>query len=148
MVRQVAGDTYCYDPLNLCAPLPKDVPNGVANFVPELHFVLNTQRGGLVDADGRPATIPDKLNGLSGAPVWQTWWPSKDFPDVWRSRQARVVGIQTSYYSKKSLVKATDWAAAVYFIWEQHPELRPVLDMHFGPPDGPLAKLNVRRSGV
>ena len=116
-----------YRPFLLAAPLvePK---SSLENFDEKYHFVLDARRDELWWPDGTPAEMPDKLGGISGCPVWQVAWPD----GRWQLEHVRIVGVQTAYYRKSSLVKATQWGAVAAILREYRPELRNIIDMHLG----------------
>ena len=116
-----------YSPFLLAAPLVEPKPS-LENFDKSYNFVLNARRDELWWPEGTPAEMPDQLGGISGCPVWQVAWPD----GRWQPKHVRIVGVQTAYYRKTSLVKATHWGAVASVLREYRPELRAVIDMHLG----------------
>lgn len=132
-IRTVAPGAKAFEPLNMATPILSHDGAGLLDFDPEIHFVLNAAPTGFAWSDGSgPAALPHRFEGISGSSVWQTWWPSRGGPDEQRARMVRVVGIQTSFYRKPALIKATNWGAVVEVIRQALPGLRPVLGWHFG----------------
>ena len=75
-----------------------------------------------------PAQMANPLGGISGCPVWQVAWPG----GRWQPGYVRIVGVQTGYYRKRSLIKGTHWGAVAAVLHEYRPDLRRVLDMQLG----------------
>lgn len=95
------------------------------------HFLIDVDERGLFWENGERAELP-KLHGISGASVWQTWWPGEDTPGEWRSRRMRVVGIQVSVNKKPTAaIKFTEWMAAASIIYQKREDLRAVMEFHF-----------------
>lgn len=114
-----------YSPFLLAAPLAE--PNSsLENFDEKFHFLLNARRDELWWPTGAPAEMPNQLGGISGCPVWQVAWPD----GRWQPEHVRIVGVQTTYYRKPSLVKATHWGAVAALLHECRPDLRGILDIH------------------
>jgi len=132
-IREVAGVGKGFDPMTLGSVFRGDDPGTIANFDPTFNFLVDADRSQLVTMDGsEPASLPHFLNGISGCAVWQTWWPGVDRPGAWTSQRVRIVGVQTGYYRKPQFVKATKWGYVANIIYRQFPNLRTILEMHFG----------------
>jgi hypothetical protein len=102
------------------------------NFDPRFHFLLNAARESLVDRDGIPAEMPRRLRGISGCSIWQPEWPADNDPESWKPDGTRIVGVETSLYPGPSFIKATCWEAIVHVLHVACPDLRKVLQLHFG----------------
>src|SRR5262249_29616200 len=124
--------TVRFDELFLGAPFHPG-ESSLADYDPPYHFLLDVARDDLWLPDGTPAEMPNYLNGISGCSIWQAIWPGHNLAGRWNSESVRIVGVQTGYYRKASLVKATCWGAVAKVIHEAKPDLRPVLEMHLGP---------------
>jgi hypothetical protein len=122
-----SGRKITYSPFLLAAPLVER-KSSLENFNKDFHFLLNARRDELWWPGGTPAEMPDQLGGISGCPVWQVAWPD----GRWQPEHVRIVGVQTAYYRKRSLVKATYWGAVAAVLHAHCPELRGILDMHLG----------------
>jgi hypothetical protein len=116
-----------YNPFLLAAPLVER-NSWLDKFDEDFHFLLNARRDELWWPDSTPAEIPDQLGGISGCPVWQVAWPD----GRWQPDHARIVGVQTGYYRKPSLIRATHWGAVAAILHDYCPDLRNILDMHLG----------------
>jgi hypothetical protein len=119
----------CYNPFLLAAPFI-DPLSSMANFDAEFNFLLDAKRDELWWPEGAPAEMPDRLEGISGCPVWQVVWPS----GTWHPDHVRIVGVQIGYYRTRSAVKATHWGAVANLLHHYRPELRVLLEMHLGNP--------------
>lgn len=102
------------------------------NYEPRLHFLLDAARNDLVGFDGTPADLP-RPHGISGCSVWQTAWPADNRPESFDPEQTRIVGVETSYYPDRSLIKATAWGAVASVLWQSRPDLRDAIEMTLGP---------------
>lgn len=102
------------------------------NYDADCHFLLQVHRDDLVTPDGRPGYLPDRLEGVSGCSVWWTPSPRDVSPASWRPDTIRAVGVETSYYRRPSLIKATRWGAVANLLYRVRPDLRPVIRLHFG----------------
>jgi hypothetical protein len=96
------------------------------------HFLLDAKRPELQRADGTLAQIPDRLEGISGSSVWQIAWPGGGDAARETPEPPRIVGVQTSYYRKSSVIRVTPWGTVAQIIWQKYETLRPVLELHFG----------------
>jgi hypothetical protein len=76
--------------------------------------------------NGRFASFPLDLGGISGCPVWvigdlrapiEKWGPP------------RLVGVQTHVYRECAAIRATRWAAVTTLIASAYPSLRPALEL-------------------
>ena len=115
-------------PFLLAAPLIEPL-SSLANFDDQFNFLLDARRDELWWPDGTPAEMPDRLEGISGCPVWQVVWPN----GAWHPDHVRIVGVQIGYYRSRSAVKATHWGAVARLLYEYRPELRGILAMHLEP---------------
>jgi hypothetical protein len=104
----------------------------IDNYDPQVHMVLEAARDDLTTQDGTPCEMPYSLGGISGGSIWYTPWPGTVLPDISDMDGIRVVGVQTSYYPKPSIIKATRWSAVARLLHEARPDLRPILRMHLG----------------
>lgn len=101
----------------------------IENLTPGLHFLLDAAHDDLRLNDSTPTRMPDRLGGISGCSIWQTSWPKRNSSgDI----NARIVGVQTSYYRKPPLIKATNWEAVASVLYQACPDLRRPIEMHFG----------------
>jgi hypothetical protein len=136
-VKEGPDATNFYNPLNMAAAISLQEPPGVHGFDPVLHFVLDTSRERMSRTDGEVVQLPDNLGGISGCPVWQTWWPGEDESSYWRTKRVRIVGIQTGAYTrgiyktKGPLIKASKFEGVLLLIYKSNEALLPVIDMHF-----------------
>jgi hypothetical protein len=120
------GEAMIYNPFLLAAPFI-DPLSSMANFDPAFNFLLDAKRDELWWPDGTPANMPDRLEGVSGCPVWQLVGP-----DGWHPEHERIVGVQIGYYRTRSAVKATHWGAVAELLSHYRPDLQEILTMHFG----------------
>jgi hypothetical protein len=126
-------ELFYFKHLSLLAPLFQgDV--ALENYDPSIHFLLDAARNDIWLPDGRPGDLPIRLEGVSGCGIWQSEWPKDGCLDRWDPTRTRIVGIQTSYYRSRSLIKATPWAAVAYLLHQVRPDLRGALELSFGPP--------------
>ena len=109
-------------------------PVSLENYEPRLHFLLDVARDDLWQPDGNPGEMPYRLNGVSGCSIWQPEWPKDNSPDSWDPGRTRIVGVQTSYYPKPSVIKATAWGAIASVLYQVRPDLRSVIELNLGPP--------------
>jgi hypothetical protein len=123
---------FVFNHLFLSAPVCEPPP-ALDNYDPHLHFLLDAARDDIWQPDGTPATLPHRLNGISGCSIWQTEWPKGGSADSWDPQSTRVVGVQTSYYRESSLVKATPWGVVAHILYEARPDLRPAIELNLGP---------------
>lgn len=133
-IRDVPARGRGFAPLSLATTILVGDDVAIENFDPECHFLLNADPSGLVqEVEGSPASLPRFYYGISGCAVWQVWWPSVDhWPTEWRTKKVKIVGVQTSSYRKPPVLKATYWGHVARLIYQQWPDLRGVLEMHFG----------------
>ena len=82
----------------------------------------------LFTRDGRPATIPGDLRGISGCAVWRVGDLSLSV-ERWRDQPAKVVAVETGVYQGSQVVRGTRWAAVTTLIHEAFPELRGALGL-------------------
>lgn len=109
-----------------------NIQEGLENFDPSIHFVLQGDPSGLNDENGNPwrfttesgfaLNFPADLKGISGSPVWLS-------PQISTSNETQLTGIQTSVYGGKSLIKVTKASFLYHFIGELFPELRPAIQL-------------------
>jgi hypothetical protein len=118
--------------MTLIAPPVQGVPP-LAGFNPAFHFLVDANREGLCWADGTPADIPKRLNGISGSSIWQTAF-NPSLPMDGDNPRIYSVGVQTSYYAQSSIIQATLWAAVANILWQRRPDLRGLIELHLGPP--------------
>ena len=131
MVQAFDEKSEAFNPLNWGSVISTEEPQDVQEFDPRFHFVLqhDPSTTSPLNHDGS-FQLPASFKGISGAAVWQTWWPGDDSGEEWRSRRIRVVGVQTGCY-RRYTIRATNWAAAAIVIYSAVPELQPVFEMHF-----------------
>jgi hypothetical protein len=127
-----ACSLFRFDHFSLLAPVVSE-PQALANYDPRYHFLLDAARDDVCFTDGTPADIPRALNGISGCSIWQPEWPANNSAESWNPDGTRIVGVQTSFYSKSSLIKATHWAAVANVLYQCEPDLRRAIELHFGP---------------
>ncbi|VTR91565.1 unnamed protein product [Gemmata massiliana] len=133
-IRDLDAHSRGVAPLTLASTILRHDGDGLSNFDPFTHFLLEANRANFGWADGSGAApLPERLNGISGCAVWQTWWPSRGRIDERRARNIKVVGVQTGHYRNRGFIKATHWGVVAELIRQSFPELRPVLGMYFGP---------------
>lgn len=78
---------------------------------------------------GVPARFPADLGGISGCSVWHIG--DRRFKiEEWPTVEPRVVGIETSVYGAKSVMRATRWNAAATMLYKCFPQTRPVFALH------------------
>lgn len=123
-----SGSRLTYSPFLLAAPLV-EAKSTLENFSHAYHFVLNARRDELWWPEGTPADMPDQLGGISGCSVWQVGWPD----GRWQPDHVRIVGVQTAYYRRPSLIKATYWGAVASLLITHQPELQGIINMHLDP---------------
>ncbi|MBK5275740.1 MAG: hypothetical protein JJE30_11890 [Desulfuromonadales bacterium] len=112
---------------------------GLDGYDARYHLLLDAKHDDLLDKSGdkiqfrmrsgASARMPNDLQGVSGCSVWQIG-DLRTPPHQWRSDQARLVAVQTSVYSKRSLIKATRWNALSTLLYTAFPELRPAIELH------------------
>lgn len=105
---------------------------------PKHHLLLDstvkdiTQSDGsqatLITRDGRPATMPRDLKGISGCAVWAIGDLNTPL-DGWRNAHPMVVAVQTGIYQESQVVRTTRWIAVTTLINEAFSELRPALQL-------------------
>ncbi|OIR02155.1 hypothetical protein GALL_157740 [mine drainage metagenome] len=112
---------------------------GLQNYDSQLHILLKASPEELFDHTGKeakfrmrtnyPAQMPDDLRGVSGCSVWKIGDIKKPI-ESWGRDECRLVGIETSIYSKPGAVKATRWNAVATLLYEAVPAIRPVIKMY------------------
>lgn len=132
--RDLAADRlFRFDPFCLMAPQhPGDA--ALDGYDPAGHFLLDAARDDMWRPDGTRSDMPYRLNGISGCSVWQPEWPPGNDAARWDPARTRIVGVQTSYYRKKSLIKATGWGAVASVLHQRRADLRPAIEFHLGRP--------------
>jgi hypothetical protein len=123
---------FKFNQLFLLAPLTLE-GDGLDGYSRDYHFLLDASRDDLWLPDGTPGELPHRLNGISGCSVWQPELPQGNVVDNWKPDCTRIVGVQTSYYRKPSFIKVTHWAAVATVLYKSRPDLRRILEFHFGP---------------
>lgn len=108
-------------------------PVALENYDPVFHFLLDGAKDDLCQLDGTAAEMPRHLNGISGCSIWRPEWPASNSPEDWSPDRTRIVGVQTSYYPKTSVIRATHWAAVANALYQRRPDLRPAIEFHLGP---------------
>lgn len=91
------------------------------------HIALVRDGTQVLNRDGNPSSIPDRLGGISGCPVWQVHSKGQDLKS-WTPQRIHVVGVQTAVYTE--VIRATRCWAIAYILWEQYPNLRDVLTLN------------------
>jgi hypothetical protein len=130
-VSVAAQSLFRFNQLFLLAPFcQRDV--ALDNYDPAWHFLLDATRDSRWQLDGTPGEMPRRLNGISGCSLWETEWPPDNAPDSWKPESTRIVGVQTSYYEKSSIIKATHWGAVADVLYQVRPDLRPSIEVHLG----------------
>jgi hypothetical protein len=98
----------------------------------DLHFLLDASgREELLTLKGEPASLPRRLNGISGCGVWQVLWPGDNPEKGYDAEKTRAVGVQTAYYDASGLIRATHWGAVANLLARARPELRPAVELSF-----------------
>jgi hypothetical protein len=128
-----ASSLFRFNQFSLLAP-QHDGDAALEGYNPAYHFLLDAARDDLWLPDGTASEMPHRLNGISGCSVWQPEWPPGNDPALFNPDRTRVVGVQTGYYRKQSLIKATGWGAVANVLYQRRPDLRGVIEMHLGPP--------------
>jgi hypothetical protein len=123
---------FVFNQLFILAPLCEPPPS-LTNYEPDGHFLLDAARDDIWQPDGTPATMPSRLNGISGCSIWQPEWPNGNSAGSWDPQRTRVVGVQTSYYRESSLIKGTQWGAVASVLYRVRPDLRSAIELNLGP---------------
>jgi hypothetical protein len=85
-------------------------------------------RAVFVARNGRAASIPRELKGVSGCGVWVIGDLTVPL-EKWPNRSPRVVAVETGIYHESRVVRATRWIAVTTLIHEAFEELRPALSL-------------------
>ena len=112
---------------------------GLDDYDPETHFLLETKPATLLNPEGKaavfrtnsghPADMPQDFQGVSGCSVWMIANLAKS-PDTWKKSPARLVGVETGIYRKRSAIKVTRWNAVTTLLYNCRPSLRNVLALY------------------
>lgn len=113
--------------------------SGLNGYDPERHFLLQATPESMLDHNGEPthfrtrsghsANMPGDLAGISGCSVWMIG----DFNTPvanWSKQAARIVGIETSVFTRTGAIKATRWNAVMSVLHAAYPELRRTIEMY------------------
>ena len=125
--------------LRLGAMLANVDTTGLADYVPEVHFLLNTPDAQLVGPDGGEISLRDKwdrrvlfvdgIQGASGSAVWRLCNPEAVIRAP-HTADWRVAGVLTGNYGRpRELVKVTRWSAVLGFMASACPDLRDALSL-------------------
>jgi hypothetical protein len=108
-------------------------------FDPERHFLLEASPSLLLDHTGRgvsfrtrtghPASMPTDLQGVSGCSVWVVGDLRRSV-DSWSKDAAKLVGVETGIYGRRSAIKVTRWNSVTTLLYNAVPQIRPVLEMY------------------
>ena len=130
-----------YNPINMAAAISFQEPESTYSFDPAMHFILDTSKQRMsvlgTGTEESAVKLPNSLGGISGCPIWQTWWPGEDEADYWRTRRVRMVGVQIGEYThgiyktNGPLVKAAKFEAILLLMYKSNESLLPVIDFHF-----------------
>jgi hypothetical protein len=112
---------------------------GLTGFRPDHHILLEAKPEDTVDnignpisfrtRNGFPAQIPADLAGISGSSVWAIG--DLQIPmAAWSSKHSRLVGIETSVYAIRGVIKATRWNAITTLLYQAFPAVRPTIEMY------------------
>ena len=128
-----ATSTQRFNQFSFFAPFRQDEP-ALDNYDRRFHLLINVPRDKAQFLDGRPGELPDRFEGMSGCSIWQPNWRGSEMPTTWTPDNLRIVGIQTSYYRRPSVIKGTCWGAVARVLYDRKPELRRIIEWHLNVP--------------
>jgi hypothetical protein len=131
--QELSTSEFRFDHFSMLAPFYEGDKSVLQDFNPQVHFLLDAARDDIARSDGSPATLPSRLNGISGCSIWQPEWPLVGTAADWTPERTKIVGVQTGHYTGRSIIKATSWGAVAAVIHRCRPDLRSIIDMHLGP---------------
>jgi hypothetical protein len=129
--KPIEKNSIKYNPFNFGGLLPGQVPTGLANFDPTIHFALSAKRNTFESINGGTTESLQYFQGISGTSIWQSWWKNEDTETQWKSKKLKVVGVDTSHYRSEGLIRATTWRLVALIIMTQYPEHHVTFDLHF-----------------
>jgi hypothetical protein len=131
-IQEMEAGARALMPFTLLSRIAPDGDYNLEDYDRDVHLLLFANRSDVMWSDGRgPAFMPERLHGISGSSVWQTWWPSRGGMDEQRARGVKIIGVQIGQY--KSYIKATRWGCVAELIRSAFPNLRSVLGWQLGP---------------
>ena len=102
-------------------------PNLLEDFDVKEHIALYRGSDNAVDREGNPRSMPAKLEGISGCPIWQVHIQGQS-THGWTPQSIYVVGVQTGV--SKSAIRATQCWAVERILWDEFPSLRNILELY------------------
>jgi hypothetical protein len=113
--------------------------SGLDDYDQERHFLLEASPSVLLDhtgeqtsfrtRTGHAAFMPADLQGISGCSVWLIGDLQQPV-ESWSKTTAKLVGIETGVYPRRSAIKVTRWNSITTLLYNAVPQLRPVLEMY------------------
>jgi hypothetical protein len=113
--------------------------NALDNFDADHHFLLEATHDQVLDHTGAPVTfrtrsgfnarMPDDLPGVSGCSVWKIGDLSTPI-DRWSKKTARIVGVETGFYSTRRVIKVSRWNAVTTLLYNAFPAARRAIEIY------------------
>jgi len=131
-------------PFTFLTGLYSGATEGLADYHPDLHFLLHIPRENTTTLEGSSKPRPDKFFGMSGCSLWRIC-SADDNLARWCPDCAKVVGVQRSAYNegkqRHTIVKGIRWAAVAAILWITYPDLRPAMRVSHPDLDDELPQL-------
>jgi hypothetical protein len=114
-------------PFSYGGPLYGGCTLAFGGYDPLHHILTERSEVGVTGCDGNPGAMPEKLEGISGCPVFQAWRQDRPL-SAWTPADIRVVGVLTGAHREAFIV--TRWGRVVDLLWCAFPKLQPMLQLN------------------
>jgi hypothetical protein len=97
----------------------------------EVGIALDFDAATMKDDDGNPAIAPHP-GGMSGCGIWRLAEAGTEI-GFWKLDDVKLVAIEHTLKTSQKVLAGTRIGYALQMIYRNHADLRPVMEMHFGP---------------
>jgi hypothetical protein len=108
-----------------------DERGALARYDKEVGIALDFDPATIKDDAGNPA-VPPHPGGMSGCGIWRLIEAGTDMRR-WKLDDIKLVAVDHTLKSKQKVLVGTRIRYALQMIYRNHPDLNPVMEMHFGP---------------
>ena len=122
-----AGDRLLVGPFLYIADAHQSETDTLLNYDPKYHLLLDMAPKGVCRPDAG-LELPVRLDGMSGASIWQTYYEGL-LSKAWTTNDAVVVAVQTGVDRGGTIIKGTRWWVVDKIIRDAYPELERPLSL-------------------